>query len=213
MKEEQNEIRIELPDGAWVRKGNSISLDCLDAGNEVIACIQRALEDATNLTGERPTEPQANVSRSLLVIDLGDSCVVKIEKGDDPMLQFEHLYYSGNSPHLFPRTFEQVRDAIDQQLASGEPPLPRIEHYGNDMLLIVSGMRPLRLGGGDIDLSAEPAPDILQLTVSGYNALSELAGHPLPIWSPRKGNWTELTNFGDGNRSCGCVWRYTLEAE
>ena len=67
---------------------------------------------------------------SLLVIDLGDSCVVKVENGDNPLrqmraAQFIKLFHdclgSDHTTALIPQTFDQLKVALD-----GEKPVPRI---------------------------------------------------------------------------------------
>lgn len=135
----------------------------------------------------------------LLIIDLGDSCVVKVEKGDRMDLVYcvkggSFRCTKGNIV-IHDSPFTDIRAAIDS-LADTSKPVPRIERDGNGYRIYEDAGSPWE------DLPSDT-----------YGALSELAGKPLPVWTPRKGEWTELTNFGDGEKSCGYVWRYTLSSQ
>lgn len=68
----------------------------------------------------------------LLVLDLGDSCVVKVEQGDAEAITTKICpnssdWYGGNAmkagenTYCFDQSFAQVREAIEQK------PVPRIE--------------------------------------------------------------------------------------
>lgn len=148
-----------------------------------------------------------DTSLSLLVIDLGDSCVVKVERGDlDSALQIKdhRIVQRRDSVHLVEHPFAAVRDAIDSQ----DAPVPRIER--RDTNSTVDGM-PVYLIRQDKDV----ANDGTALSTSVYDALTALnGGKPLPIWSG--GIWTELCRAGQPtlgpsdslNIPVG-VWRYT----
>lgn len=141
--------------------------------------------------------PPAKPELSLFVIDWGDSCVVKVENGEDPMLQFENLLYQGaGRPHCYPRTFEQVRAAIDR--LEGEPVFPYIEYHDKEYFLWHS------------------REVFVQMLAKTYDALAELAGKPLPVYKKRKGKWERLHPQPDGFSADlpVSIWRYTLmEAE
>ncbi len=139
---------------------------------------------------------------SLLVIDLGNCCVVKVEKcetgkGEDvarmpPIHEIAgekgEPFLTGNK-WLDRRTFAQVREAIDAK------PVPRIERMvGQDRYLLFQEKA---------QRSGYPNPSAIYQ--AEYDALSALAGHELPVWSG--GAWEDL----------GCnvmatdirMWRFT----
>ena len=146
-----------------------------------------------------------DTSLSLLVIDLGDSCVVKVEKGEFHFaLQFGHDL-NVERVGIMGAPFEKVRAHIDRV---GDKPVPRIER--RDTNSRVDGM-PVYLIRQDKDV----ANDGTALSTSVYDALTALnGGKPLPIWSG--GIWTELCRAGQPtlgpsdslNIPVG-VWRYT----
>ena len=120
------------------------------------------------------TQDKPDTSLSLLVIDLGDSCVVKVERGE--------WYVSKDSPSTYfitgevkvlEQPFAAVRDAIDSQ----DKPVPRIERAD------VSGNERYRVVWND---SAYPIP------VNVLDALSGVVGKPLPIYEPTEGKWERL---------------------
>lgn len=121
-------------------------------------------------------EDKPEPSLSLLIIDLGDNVIIKTERGELDV-KLGGVTYQCRTTGLqmtSMHSFADVRAAID-----GEKPVPRIER--NDPV----GYRfihqdNLPLDAGHIWLSQE------------YNALSELAGKPLPIWEG--GKWTVIVN-------------------
>lgn len=118
---------------------------------------------------------QRKPSLRLLVIDLGDSCVVKVEKGKCPMFSFtQHC-----KTLLVHQPFAQIRAKID----SG---LPRL-------LLKDDGRYELQFKTyqGDSHRSFKP---------EAYDALSQLAGKPLPIYTD---GWVQL-----GEVEGAKMWRY-----
>lgn len=140
-----------------------------------------------------------DTSLSLLVIDLGDSCVVKVERGDlDSALQIKdhRIVQRRDSVHLVEHPFAAVRDAIDSQ----DAPVPRIER--RDTNSTVDGM-PVYLIRQDKDV----ANDGTALSTSVYDALTAInAGKPLPIYEPTEGKWTLLK----GSEIPGiAMYRYT----
>lgn len=122
---------------------------------------------------------QAQPEIQLLLIDLGDSTVVKAEKGEIGLklgngiwrLDAAELAYRQN---VFACPFEQVRDAIN-----GEGPVPRIEIDPTD-------------GRYDLHYAIEQIPGEASRSMKpeAYQALCELAGKPLPIWEG--GKWERL---------------------
>jgi len=122
----------------------------------------------------------------LLVIDLGDACVVKVEKGELDLPLF-HTFSQDKSVRLSGHTFDELRKAID-----GEKPAIRLEdgydEVGNFMLFTDKSW--------------------LVISSQQYDALSKLAGHPLPIYEG--GKWTDLMpKNGVGWELPINVWRYT----
>lgn len=129
---------------------------------------------------------------SLLVIDLGDSCVVKVEKGQLPadtvsmalpdeirdLLGYVDDLKTGYCM-VSDKSFTELRKAIDG--AEGSNPVPRIEQDNADQ----KGSYVLY---EDADTKEYIAKDT-------YDALCELAGHPLPVYEPKRGKWTQLIPF------------------
>lgn len=129
----------------------------------------------------------------LLVIDLGDCCVVKVEKGDGrASLRFPRVGWSLNPgiTFLVHHTFVELREAIEQK------PVPRIEQNGGGYAL------RFRTYMGDSHKTFTP---------EAYKALSQLVGKPLPVW--KGGKWTRLPKtseyIGDPLDGTGVkIWRY-----
>lgn len=126
-------------------------------------------------------EPKAEPSLILLVIDLGNYCVVKVEKSDG-IIPIEigqgYRLCTANWPIVMPHSFADVRAAIDQ-LEDKPPEFPYIAF--DDALtppyalcLTSHGTSDLRFGRVD------------------YDALTKLAGKPLPIYEPKRGTWVQL---------------------
>jgi len=81
--------------------------------------------------------------------------------------------------------------------------VPRIERRNSPS---VSDGQPVYLIRQDKDV----ANDKTALSTSAYEALSELAGKPLPIYEPTEGNWTLLK----GSEIPGiAMYRYTRGGE
>ncbi len=125
----------------------------------------------------------------LLIIDMGDCCVVKVEQGrwDGGKL----LCRGGrtDSVKVFYEPFTVLREAIEQK------PVPRIEaDLTDDYRVFVS----------ETEVQSEP------ICRETYNALSQLAGKPLPVWSG--GTWTEVVRAGNMvegyPQTDFSVWRY-----
>ena len=160
-------------------------------------CSQKSWELAKP---DQPTEP----SLQLLVIDLGDSCVVRAEKGETALQIGKGVWRvdaaeQGYRTQVLYRTFADVRKAID-----GERPVPRIEppSNGNYTLYVGNVVKPYTF-----DLAAEVV-----------RAVQTLTGKPLPIWTG--GTWTQLPsiveNRDDWMRAEWTqnvlpvkIWRYT----
>ena len=127
---------------------------------------------------------------SLLVIDLGDSCVVKVEKGDvsqlDLPLDSDRII---SNSWIYDGTFTDIRAAIDA--LADEPPVPRIERTFSKGLKL------------DYDLISQN--EIGVLSQEDYDALSELAGKSLPVYEPRKGEWKQI----DAGHKRFSAWIYT----
>lgn len=132
---------------------------------------------------------------SLLILDLGDSCVIRVEKGLLPEFLRDRGYHHGAGDETFAlywRPFDQLAAALD-----GEKPVPRIEKLPNVNYRMCVGKH------------------LHYLSPSEYDALSQLAGHPLPIYSG--GKWTQLPSAAEkGIHALKAqemlpiaIWRYT----
>lgn len=152
------------------------------------------------------TEP----ALSLLVIDLGDRCVVKVEKGDmsDKGVIAHLCYYVSGIERVrvgpvivFDMPFIDVQDAINRHFATGEKPLPRIDPPTN--------------GNYTLHVGNVVKPYTFEVPFEMLNALSQLAGHPLPVWTGG-GEWVQLAQVGrlsmephaEDRTDCQ-VWRFT----
>lgn len=138
------------------------------------------------------------VELQLLVIDMGDCCVVKVEKGD-PEAIFSTIivsaYKDATAIISVPFSgFESVKASIEA--LDGEKPVPRIGVSSK----IAEGLETYRLYTGDREYV---------MTRVEIDALSRLAGHPLPVYEG--GKWTNLID------DCSCnfqqvpvgIWRYS----
>ena len=162
----------------------------------------------TNPTAVGVGEPEL----SLLIIDLGNNqCVVKAERftpslpsgdwwlgvGGEAHDAHSFQFKEAGTVHLVDYPFADVRSAID-----GEKPLPRLEQDNADN----KGSYVLYEDSDTQEYLAKPT----------YDALSKLAGHPLPIWTG--GTWTRLIEkgplpFRNGQTSPCDIWQYTIGGE
>jgi hypothetical protein len=135
------------------------------------------------------------ISLQLLVIDLGDSCVIRLESGEPFQINHGTDWWIDALPkaQICHRPFTAVRDAIDSQDKPLPPYLIRSESGGYVMMNTYE------------DISEDL-----------YISLSALAGHRLPIYEPTEGKWTELCRAGQPtlgpNDSLNIpvgIWRYT----
>jgi len=132
----------------------------------------------------------------LLVIDFGDACVIRIENGQPRGFNIEvdgrwHTLTDGPTVILHP--LAKLREAID-----GEKPVPRIEATDN--------------GRYDLQFRTYMGDSHKSFTPEAFNALSQLAGKPLPVW--KGGKWTGLPEtseyISDPLDDTGVkIWRYT----
>jgi hypothetical protein len=115
---------------------------------------------------------------SLLVIDLGDSCVVKVEKGEIDMVPVGMRFGSIRITQHFERLKNDLSEMFDESR-----PVPRIERCGDAKYPeFYDLIGPI----GHADRFGDES----------YKALSQLAGHDLPIYEPElQGTWTELYPF------------------
>ncbi len=88
-----------------------------------------------------------NIELSLLVIDMGDNCVVKVEKGflgggiffpRNAAHSQEHYCYQKKAD-IIPKTFTEVRIAIDAM--NHNPPVPRLAYNGGGYALHLASDR------------------------------------------------------------------------
>lgn len=127
----------------------------------------------------------------LLVIDAGECCFLKVEKG-----RFETMLFDddigGLGFRIISHPFTKLREALEQK------PVPRIEVDGGRM-------NYYRVVTDHVLESPLICPDT-------YKALSQLAGKPLPVWEG--GKWTRLPKtseyISDPLDDTGVkIWRYT----
>ena len=147
-----------------------------------------------SIAGEASTPSELQ----LLVIDLGDCCVVKVEKGN---FDWSYCIKGGcfraevGAVRVHDSSFPELRSAID-----GEKPVPRIETELNQ-----SGYTDYILRYKDGDTIC-----VQFLTQSQFTTLSELAGKPLPIyecgkWERLDGKFNPMDAYGELPVK---VWRY-----
>lgn len=126
----------------------------------------------------------------LLVIDAGECCFLKVEKG-----RFETMLFDddigGLGFRIISHPFTKLREALEQK------PVPRIEVDGGRM-------NYYRVVTDHVLESPLICPDT-------YKALSQLAGKPLPVWEG--GKWTRLPKtseyISDPLDDTGVkIWRY-----
>ena len=164
------------------------------------------MSEGIQISGKTPEEVQKLIAGGigavktfkpqlqLLVIDLGDSCVVKIESGSrGHNVEVDGRWYTlTNCPTVILRPFPELRDAIE-----GEKPVPRIERHSHRYMLF-----------------AQRHGTAFQMLGLHYEAFCELAGKPLPIYEG--GKWEELIALQAKDESGNwrdakalTVWRYT----
>jgi hypothetical protein len=150
----------------------------------------------------RERSQESDVELQLLFVVMGENCtVVKVEhkRDEDPQLVLGHFNYNLNHGEvdLIEKPFAEIRAAVDELANKEKPPVPRL--YRDDI--------------GDLRLQiwATPASDDLRIAGGDYDALSKLAGRPLPIYKPRQGIWAQLypqeMTFGEAKIE---IWRFTL---
>mgnify|MGYP003443025188 FL=1 len=129
----------------------------------------------------------------LLVIDLGDYCVVKVEKGEIAFKIGEILWllYESQAKLMY-KDFNAIREAIEQK------PVPRIEVDRNSM--------------NYYRVVTDHVLESPLICLDTYKALSQLAGKPLPVWEG--GKWERLPKtseyISDPLDDTGVkIWRYT----
>ena len=136
---------------------------------------------------------------SLLVIDMGENCVVQIEKGsalwpvpkDNGGVFGRYHLAEGDAPVIYPSSFAELRLAI----GGGEKPVPRIERDNID------ASRNYRIYRGEA---------WEYLSYAGYDALCQIAGAPLPVWTPARGEWKRIASIPRVKLDeYYPVWRYT----
>lgn len=134
-----------------------------------------------------------DTSLSLLVIDLGDSCVVKVERGSPR--GFEILTDAGfvneGDTKVFRKSFAAVREAID-----GESNLPRILKKDD--------------GRYELQFKTYAGNSHRSFKREAYAALCEIAGHPLPIYDG--GTWEQLPDAEADGRTATCDFSFGFNA-
>lgn len=131
-----------------------------------------------------PSQPDAkptDLELSLLVIDLGNSCVLRVEQGSFSLeCEPYGTLYKGDTS-LARRTFPELRKAIE-----GDKPAARLEDGFDEV--------------GNYMLFADKAWSVI--SPQQYDALSQLAGKPLPIHST--GTWEQLATTNGVT-----IWKFT----
>ena len=143
----------------------------------------------------------------LLIVDLGASVVLKNE-GPECQLKIggNTVDLSVDDVRVWQSTFAELKqdlDNLDGEKPPWERPFPRLEKKSH-------GVYTVCLGPGCKE----------EIQHSIYVALSELAGKPLPVWAPKKGEWLQLLPFTerleDGISTTTYdlvpdlkIWRYT----
>ena len=129
----------------------------------------------------------------VLVIDLGDYCVVKVEKGEIAFKIGEILWllYESQAKLMY-KDFNAIREAIEQK------PVPRIEVDRNSM--------------NYYRVVTDHVLESPLICLDTYKALSQLAGKPLPVWEG--GEWERLPKtseyIDDPLKGTGvAIWRFT----
>lgn len=142
-------------------------ISCVNCGS-----TEHFAEDADCQRVDRSAEPQPELQ--LLVIDLGDSCVVKVEKGSVSHIAFAGLQWQDNTTLFCNKPFSELRTAIE-----GDPPTPRIVKLESSSGYVL-----------DVGPSESGAcRDYERISRRGYEALSKLAGKALPVHDG--GKWTK----------------------
>lgn len=164
----------------------------------------------SDLMAPGASDSKPDTSLSLLVIDLQTSCVVKVERG-------EYDIYTGHeiAPAIYDpvregqsvtdhRPFTELRNAID-----GDKPVPRIEKN-------LPCNKPYT-GIYQLITSEDDEAKMHTLYQHEIDALSELAGKPLPIYTPTEGKWERIGRQVQGHGPVFDlsddlpvkIWRYT----
>jgi len=132
-----------------------------------------------------PYQPSSGVfddsqpSLSLIVVDLDDSCVVKVERGELPVISCIRLSDIGGNTQVVDGTFSELRAAIE-----GDKPVPRNEQMATSYYCLKVAE--------DMDM---------KFGIHSYDALSQIAGSPLKVWKGN-GKWTQLAT------EPVAVWRF-----
>lgn len=176
--------------------------------------------DAGSVRVEMEARVDRMIELQLLVIDLGDSCVVKVEKGVSgnhrSMLNglMDLTYWHSKVVGISAHPFAEIRAALDALAVDGEKPVPRIEQSPagshSEYRLILA------------DNSSLVWPErIIGLTWNDLQGLTTFirgrsgVGTDLPVWTPKKGEWVELPVSGVTDGTYGEVpfaaWRFTLK--
>lgn len=142
--------------------------------------MSKITSPAYDYISAKPEQPEASLSLSLLIIDLGDQCVIRAENNDC------QVTIGGNTvdlrcgeARLCHFRFSELRRDID---ATDSKPVPRLERRFDRTI------KPT----GDLFLVSDEYNGFIDDGV--YTALCELAGVTIPIWTG-SGTWTKLIPF------------------
>lgn len=172
---------------------HSMSKHC-ERGCTECTCSEWEIYSPKSAKYEQAREKDMATELQLLVIDMGNAVVVKVEKGEVALKIGNGLWLCNTEPakatQVFYRDFQTVREAID-----GAKPVPRIERCDTTE----QSYAITNVDGDGVGILYQTA----------YDALSKLAGKPLPIWTG--GTWEDLLplpDIGIGWELPIGVWRY-----
>lgn len=174
-------------------KGNHIPLPPESAKYEQVAgmMVEKATDKIPGVTTFAKPEP----SLSLLVIDLGDNVIIKTERGEID-IKLGGVTYQCRTSGLQDTSLYSFADV--RAVINGEKPVPRIE-------------RDATCFTRHFHIYFDPNDENACFPLSGdlYDALSTLAGKPLPIYNG--GVWEEVGHIDDDvyNNIDLRVWRYS----
>lgn len=149
--------------------------------------------DCPIVDGATLPEPKLN----LLVVDFGNRCAVRVEKGSIPasVIRYDDADWTINEEEMQATfyMFGELRAAIDAHFAENKP-VPRIERdeIGRHNLWYYDGIKAFRCNLGVLEMAA-------------VNELARSVGATvdLPIYKP-KGKWTQLASAPLS------IWRYEM---
>lgn len=213
----------DLEVGETILDGDEYFNKVINEWDTAVVTIGKPVTEARFGNYRRPI-PDDTPSLSLLVCDLGESCVVHIEQGDMSKVYaveggMFRIIPGSTAVHQVP--FIDVKAAIDALVGEDEKPLPRIQRTVdiNNHYRLYTETFPSGHGA-----------TFVESDLDALNQLARQAGaaSDLPIWAPKpKGVWTRLPDYSDigmnfttdgawrtgwdaaCNRMGATIWRFT----